>query len=243
MKKFAALILTLCIVLAAAAACAEIDMYILCNLENPDGESFTAGEADNFPFYAIGFEADGQSAVLYNGDQAPLNGTYEISQTDDEDVILVTITFENGEQLAVYGVVSDHSLVWVDDENWTNVMISMRDYPDREAAQLTLDSLNGMTTYVLTSITLPDGQVQTAEDDIPQMAIAFRKEPTTCIVRTELSEYEYEYEAEVDEDADTMVITLISPSDERITVTGAYSGDTLYISSETEGTAEFTMAN
>lgn len=243
MKKLAALILTLCIVLAAAAACAETDMYILYNLENPEGEDFTAGEAENFPFYVIGFDSDGQSAVLYNDDQDPLNGVYEVAETDDENVILVTISFENDEQIAVYGIPSEHCLIWVDDENWTNTLISMRDYPDREAAQLKLDSLNGMTTYVLTSITLPDGQVQTAEDDIPHMSMAFCKEPATCIVRTGDSVYEYAYEAEVDEETDTMVITLTSSSDEKITVTGVYSGNTLYISSDTEGTAEFTMAN
>lgn len=250
MKKIAALILTLCMILAAVAACAETSTYILYSLKNPDGETFTASDNEKFPFYAYTFYSDTMTAILYKNDAAPQEGTFTISPTDDEEVVSVDINFLDGDTLSLNCLTTSNALYFNDSGDWENVLLARADFPDETYVQTYIDTIDGVANYILSTLETPTGEVQTAEtsESFPYIIFFFDTVHQNCLAHCIIDGAEQlvrgTYEVAETDNPETFALVVTLEAGDTITLYGANDDpSTLYVYDESTGDGCFVALN
>ncbi|MDO4484356.1 MAG: hypothetical protein Q4C54_07985 [Clostridia bacterium] len=105
MKKFVSVMLALVLMMTACAAMAETAGYILGGVQTEDGSMVTIADAE-FPVFVFVMDNETMECAFGVEDEM-VGGTVAVEATEDEDILALTATLENGEVMNLYAVISE----------------------------------------------------------------------------------------------------------------------------------------
>ena len=123
MKKIIAVILVLCLVLAATSAVAETRSYFLIGVQDDAGNVVDYESDPDFP--VLVFTVDDETMTCaFGSDEEPIGGTCQIIEQTDTTLTLA-ISLEDGEELIMIYVPENDSFAYVDEKGCTYVLANV----------------------------------------------------------------------------------------------------------------------